>query len=93
MAGRLQSYVIIARALVESRISPQEFETVFLSVFRGEGDVFSESETRALHRLFSDVDAYCADPSIKDVMDLDDSALVESAQRFLDAVSGPGGGG
>jgi hypothetical protein len=88
MVGNLASYVIIARALVESRITASEFETVFLSVFRGEGDVFSEVETRALHALFSDVDAYCADPTLRDPGDLDDAGLTASARRFLESVGG-----
>jgi hypothetical protein len=78
--------VIIARALIESRLSAQEFETVFLSVFRGEGDVFSEVETSALHALFSDVDAYCTDPEIRDKGDLDEDDLVASARRFLEII-------
>jgi hypothetical protein len=86
VAGKFDSYVILAKALAESRISPTEFETVFLSVFRGEGDVFSELETSALHTLFSDVDAYCGDPELWSPGDLDDDDLVESARKFLRAV-------
>ncbi|WP_104817588.1 colicin immunity domain-containing protein [Kitasatospora sp. MMS16-BH015] len=86
MAGQLDSYVIVARALVESRMSAQEFETVFLSIFRGEGDMFSDAETRALHSLFLDVDSYCSNPDLRDTGDLDDDGLIESARKFLDAV-------
>jgi hypothetical protein len=87
--GQLNSYTIIARALVEDRLSPKEFETVFLSVFRGEGDVFAEHETRALHELFTAVDAYCADPALRDARDLDEAGLVAAATEFLDAVEIP----
>jgi hypothetical protein len=86
VVGKFDSYVIIAKALVESRISPGEFETLFLSVFRGEGDVFTELETGALHTLFSDVDAYCGDPGLRSPGDLDDDGLVESARKFLRVV-------
>lgn len=84
--GRLNSYVIIARALVEARLTPGEFETVFLSVFRGEGDVFAPNETEALHRLFSSVDAYCGDSEIRDEKDLDEAGLIAAATKFLSAV-------
>jgi hypothetical protein len=86
VAGRFEPFVILARALVESRLSASEFETVFLSVFRGEGDVFSEAQTRALHKLFSDVDVYCDDPELRDTGDLDDAGLVASARNFLEVV-------
>jgi hypothetical protein len=86
MVGRMDSYVIVARALVDGRLSAQEFETVFLSIFNGEGDVFPDVETRALHRLFSDVDAYCADPDLRNSSDIDGVELIASACRFLEVV-------
>ncbi|WP_080646754.1 colicin immunity domain-containing protein [Salinispora arenicola] len=77
------------RALVEGRLSPEEFETVFLSVFRGEGDVFAERETQALHELFTSVDAYCADPALRDDRDLDEVGLAAAASAFVRAVAMP----
>ena len=84
--GRLSSYMIIARALEEGRLSPEEFETVFLSVFRSEGDVFTERETQALHELFTAVDAYCADPVLRDDRDVDEVGLVAAASAFVRAI-------
>ena len=84
--GRLNSYIIISRALVESRLNPDEFEMVFLSVFRGEGDLFAPHETHALHLLFSSVDAYCGDPEIRDEKDIDGAGLIAAATAFLAAV-------
>jgi len=86
MAGQFGSFVTLARAFVEGRLSASEFEMIFLSVFRGEGDVFSEVRTRELHKLFSDVDAYCDDPEMRDAGDLNDSDLLVSARAFLEAV-------
>jgi hypothetical protein len=91
VSGSIDSYLIISRALVENRLTPQEFETVFLSVFRGEGDLFPTEVTEALHSLFTAVDIYYPDPDIRESDGLDDAGLIAAAEMFLRAVEGRNG--
>jgi hypothetical protein len=90
VVGSLKPYLIISRALVEKRLTPQEFETVFLSVFRSEGDLFSEAITSALDRLFAEVDAYSPDPEVRDDDGLDDAGLISAVALFLHRVQEAG---
>ena len=86
MAGKLESYVIIARAFVRGGLSAPDFETVFLSVFRAEGDRFSPQVAAAIQDLFSAVDAFCEDPAIRDERDIDEGGLLAAAASFLEVV-------
>ena len=40
MVGEFGSYVLLSRAFAQGRLTGLEFETIFLSVFRAEGDQF-----------------------------------------------------
>jgi len=83
MVAKLEPYRTLCRILVEGRMSGPEFETVFLSVFRGEGDQFQPPVASAVRRLFDAVEAYCADPGLRDPGDLDESGLRQAAAEFL----------
>jgi hypothetical protein len=85
VVGKIDSYVIVSRAFIEERLTAQEFETVFLSVFRGEGDRFDADTARAVRTLFDAVDAYCDDPSLRDDDDLDEGGLRHAVLQFLQA--------
>lgn len=88
MAGKIDSYIIISRAFTEGRLAALEFETVFLSVFRGEGDRFESGVARAVRTLFDAVDAYCDDPGLRDEHDLDEGGLRRAALEFLQVAAG-----
>ncbi len=79
----LQEYQDLLDDLISGRISPVQFESKYLQRFKSETITFPESVFMVLDRLFADVDAYCADSSIRDPGDLGDTELIASAKRAL----------
>ncbi|MEU1840290.1 colicin immunity domain-containing protein [Micromonospora chersina] len=75
--------MVLARALVEERLTGLEFETLFLSVFKGEGDQFESRIAAAVQQLFDAVEAYCDDPHLRDAGDFDLEDLRRAAADFL----------
>jgi hypothetical protein len=89
MVGKFESYVIVSRAFVQRQLTGLEFETVFLSVFRGEGDRFRSDLAEAVRALFDAVEAYCDDSALRDPGDLDEDGLRAAATEFLRIVDDP----
>jgi Bacterial self-protective colicin-like immunity len=79
----LQGYRALLDDLISRRSSPVQFESKYLQRFKSETITFPESVFMVLDRLFADVDAYCADSSIRDPDDLGDTELIASAKRAL----------
>jgi hypothetical protein len=92
MVGKLDSYVIICKAFVQRHLTGHEFETVFLSVFRGEGDRFEAGVAQAVRTLFDAVESYCDDVDLREPGDLDEDGLLRAAIEFCKSavVAGPG---
>ena len=87
MDTRLTAYRDLIRAFLEEQLTAVEFETRFLAMFKDEEKPFESSVFDILDRLFSDVDAFCADESLRDEEDLDEQELRErcdAAIRKLD---------
>jgi hypothetical protein len=59
---------------------------VFLALFRSVGGDLGITASTALSKLFSAVDAYCADPELRDDCDIDDAALHGAVREFLATV-------
>jgi hypothetical protein len=73
-------------------LTGHEFETVFLSVFRGEGDRFEAGVAQAVRTLFDAVESYCDDVDLREPGDLDEDGLLRAAIEFCKSavVAGPG---
>jgi hypothetical protein len=56
-----------------------QFESKYLQRFKSETIALPESAFMILDRLFADVDAYCADSSIRELGDLGDKELLAGA--------------
>ena len=72
----------LIEAFVDGRIDGPDFEARFLAMRRDE-IARGESQRYAVERLFYEVDAYCADPALRDDGDIDEVTLREEARRCL----------
>lgn len=68
---------------VDGSIGAQQFERDYLALFKGDQIRRSEREFLLLDQLFADVDAFVADPALRDEGDLDAEQLLASARRTL----------
>lgn len=77
MQARSQPYVELIRTFVDRQISADEFEARYLALFKAETGRFADENVfDVLDSLFADVDAYVADPALRDSPeDLDEEQL------------------
>lgn len=88
----VDDYIQLIDAFLDGRIEVLEFESRYLAMFKTEHRPMSEETFRILDRLFADVDAFCADPTLRDEHDLDEEGLRQAtsqARRALDPSASP----
>jgi hypothetical protein len=76
-------YVELIRQFLDDQINPEIFEQQYLNLFKNETPGMSIAEFTPLERLFTAVDAYCPDPSLRSEEDIDEDQLREVAQFTL----------
>jgi hypothetical protein len=81
--ARTQKYVALIRQFLDQGISAEVFERQYLDLFKNESPGMSIAEYAPLETLFTAVDAYCPDPSLRSEDDLDEGQLREVAQSTL----------
>lgn len=87
MAGdTLNEYVQLIESFVRGETSAAEFERRYLTLFKSDQTRHSDAEFRILDRLFSEVDAFCGDSSIRSLDDLDDLELRDRCVQALIAI-------
>lgn len=87
MTPALAPYAVLLRSFVDGRLSADEFETVFLPLYKNDGTAWPGPEFRILDTLFGDVDEYCGDDELRaDVGGLDAGELAARAGRALRAL-------
>jgi hypothetical protein len=64
-------------------IGASAFETRFLQLRRSKGIFSFRRRAGLIDRLMVDVDAFCSDPELRDVGDLDERQLLDSARKIL----------
>ena len=84
---RLRVYHGLISSFVDGKKAAGEFEAEFLREFKQETVRFGALIFDALDELFADVDAYCADPDLRDDDDLDEEQLRRSATRAREILS------
>lgn len=84
---RLEQYVLLINQFVSGSISTSQFEVSYLDMFKSEKKEFPQDTYNVLNELFSDVDAYCGDPCLRDDEDLDDEQLLSRATEALKKLS------
>ncbi len=83
----LSAYLKLMRAFVATEISVTDFERRYIDLFGDDELAHPEPTFRVLNDLFFAVDAFCADPVLRDVADLDEDQLrvqVRMALTVLD---------
>ncbi len=80
----LDKYILLLSQFVAGEITASKFDTLYLELFKNETESFSEDTYAVLNNLFSDADAYCEDPSLRDDEDLNDAELLASAKKALE---------
>lgn len=83
----ISQYILLLIQFVTGKITATQFELAYLEMFKNETEAFPEDIYETLNNLFSDVDAYCGDPSLRDEEDLDDEGLMASAKRALERLT------
>lgn len=89
----LSAYIGLLERFVNGDIPASEFEHIYLRMFKQDPTIRPETEYQILNRLFSDVDAFCADPELRSINDLDEAQLSSralSSLRELQALSAGG---
>jgi hypothetical protein len=82
-ANRLDPYVHLMKSFVENEIDASEFERRYLSLFKSDTNSWTEAEYESLNNLFAEVDAFCADPELRDENDIDEEQLKEATKITL----------
>lgn len=67
-------------------MSADEFESLYLFMFKNDQAAYQEEVYQVLDDLFADVDAYCSDPSLRQPNDLDEHQLLQEARKALHAL-------
>jgi len=80
---KCEKYAVLIERFVSGEISASEFEVSYLDAFKNEDFGFDQDVYEILNFLFSDVDAYCSDPDLRDNDDLDEEQLLNSAKKAL----------
>lgn len=83
MPAHLETYITLLTAFIADKIDVLNFEKKFLQLFKNETRTLSRTEFKILDRLFADVDAYCADPQLRDKEDLNEIELREKCKAAL----------
>ena len=77
-------YAVLLRLFADGAMSADEFEVVFLRLYKADSTDWSPDLFRVLDRLFADVDDYCSDPRLRrSVGGLDEKALRAKSKLAL----------
>ena len=80
---RLKKYIELLESFVQSRMGALDFERAYLDLFKKDATDWPEPEFAVLEELFADVDAFCADPELRDDGDLDEQQLRQRSEAAL----------
>lgn len=82
-------YAVLLRLLVDGRMEAEEFEVVFLRLYKADPTAWPPPVFDVLDRFFGDVDAFCPDPALRDqVHGIDEVELRGRAQATLERLEG-----
>ncbi len=80
----VKKYLNLISLFVAGNISAVEFEHRYLTLFKNDSTDYSETLFLILDQLFGDVDAFCADPLLRDEFDLDEQQLRQACIQTLE---------
>lgn len=79
----LKKYKQLIFDFVIGNIPVDEFETSYLKMVKQEHIIFADDIYKLIGTLFSDVDAYCGNPELRDDDDIDENELHFKAKQSL----------
>ncbi|HYO57003.1 colicin immunity domain-containing protein [Archangium sp.] len=82
-AYNLEDYTHLIEAFTTGKMPVADFEREYLRRFKEDESRHPEAQFQILDALFADVDAYCADPELRDEDDLDEETLRSRATKAL----------
>lgn len=84
ISDAIKPYVQLIARFVDHEINADVFEIEYMNMFQNEKEFFPQNIFYILDSLFADVDAYCADPSLRGKGDFDEQQL---HSRCVDALT------
>ncbi len=85
---RLEPYINLLSSFLKADISASDFESQYLNLYKSDTTLFPDDEFLILDQLFGDVDAFSADPNLRDSGDLDETELRRRVMSALDKLKG-----
>lgn len=82
----VDDYIQLLDRFLEGQIDAVAFEGSYQSMFKAEQRAMSDEAFSILDRLFAEVDAFCADATLRDEHDLDEGGLMQAARRARHAL-------
>ena len=82
--NRLEKYITLISSFVADKITATDFEREYLKLFKADETEWPEAEFAILDELFGEVDAFCADPQLRDENDLNEYELKERSKLALE---------
>jgi hypothetical protein len=83
----LTPYIDLIESFLNNQISSLTFEREYLDMFKNDETRWAGEEYEVLNELFSDVDAFCADPELRGSDDLDEEQLRQGAKIAIEKLS------
>lgn len=81
-------YLLLLRLFIEHRINGDEYELLFLRLYKDDPAAWPEKEFQVLDGLFSDADQFTSDAALRTAVDgLDEAALRVRAHAAFDRLS------
>jgi hypothetical protein len=91
----LFAYAVLINAFVLGRLGPDEFEVLYLTIFKNDPTIHAPERFAIIDALFGDVDSYCSDDDLRlATKGIDEEELRGRARAALDElrrIDAPGG--
>ena len=81
MKYELGPYIELMQMFISRQLPAAEFEHRYLELFKHDPTEWPEPVFLLLDELYAAVDTFCADPEIRDENDLDETQLLDAAQK------------
>ena len=84
----LAPYALLLRLFIDDRVTGEEFEVVYLPLYKNDATSWSSEIFDVLDGFFADVDDFCADPVLRsEVVGLDEIELRRRAEVTCDQLT------
>ena len=84
--AKLEEYSKLLEQYLTDNIDARSFEHNYFSKFKNDSTNWSIDEFEILNSIFTDLDAFSPNPSLKDEFDIDEVQLRENTKRNLETL-------